>query len=70
MNFPELMFYAESEGFLPTRFGKINSIIKDIKNYPQPTIDEETFIEICNKYEIDYATLNQKELNYILSKIR
>lgn len=70
MNFPELMFYAESEGFLPTRFGKINSIIKDINDCPESAINKETFIEICNKNEIDYTTLNRKELNYILSKIR
>ena len=70
INFPETMFYAESEGILPTRLGKLNAIIKDIKNYPEPTIDETAFIYITNKHGIDYKELTQKEFNYILASIR
>lgn len=70
INFPEQMFYAESEGLLPTRLGKLNAVIKDIKRCPNPTIDEATFIEIMNKNDVDYKELTQKEFNYILTHIR
>ena len=69
INFPEMMFYAESEGLLPTRLGKINAINKEVKNYPAHTIDEDDFIYIVNKHGLNYNDLTQKELNYISFKI-
>jgi len=70
MNFPELMFMAETEGQLPTRIGRLNAIIKDIKNFPAPTIDSDTLISILNKNGIELKDLTQKEFNYILRGIR
>lgn len=70
MKIPQLFYMAESEGLLPTRLGKLNAVIKEIKNYPTPTIDEEAFVYIMNKCNLDYKSLTQKELNYILAEIR
>lgn len=70
IKFPELMYYAECEGILPTRIGKINAIIKDIKAYPEPSIDEKTFIDICNSHGIDYKDFSINEFKYILASIR
>lgn len=70
MNFAELMFYAEAEGVLPTRAGKINAIVKDIKNYPSPIIDEETFADIVESHDIRYNSLTNRELKYINSAIK
>lgn len=61
---------VESEGLLPTRLGKLNAVIKEIKSCPAPTIDEETFVYIMDKCNLDYKSLTQKELNYILAEIR
>lgn len=69
IKFSEMMFYAENEGLLPTRQGKINAIIKDVKNYPAASIDEDDFIQIVNKHGLTYKSLTQKELNYISFKI-
>ena len=39
MNFPELFYMAEAAGELPTRTGRLNAVIKDIKNVPTPTVE-------------------------------
>ncbi len=70
MDFAELMFMAEAEGYLPTRTGKINAIVKAIKNYPSPVIDESTFEAIVNHYGINPHSLTRRELNYINSAIK
>ena len=70
MNFPELMFMAEAEGQLPTRMGRLNAIIKDIKNFPAPAIDSDILISILNKNGIELKDLTQKEFDYILRGIR
>lgn len=66
MNFPELMFYAESSGDLPTRRGRLNAVIKDIKAVPTPTIDSDTLVSILTKNGIDIKDLTQEEFRYIL----
>ena len=70
MNFAELMFYTEAEGMLPTRAGKINAIVKDVRKYPSPTIDEETFSDIVESHGIRYNSLTNRELKYINSAIK
>lgn len=70
MNFPELFYMAEAEGELPTRTGRLNAVIKDIKKIPAPTIDSYTLISILNKNGIELKSLTQKEFNYILNGIR
>ena len=70
MDFAELMFMAEAEGYLPTRTGKINAIVKAIKNYPSPVIDQSVFESIVNHYGINPQSLTRRELNYINSAIK
>ena len=70
MTFPEMMFYAEAEGLLPTRAGKINAIVNDIKQYPAPEIDFPTFEMILNNYGLSYNNLTTAERRYIDAAIR
>lgn len=70
MDFAESMFMAEAEGYLPTRTGKINAIVKAIKNYPSPVIDQSVFESIVNHYGINPQSLTRRELNYINSAIK
>lgn len=68
MKFSELMFYAEAEGLLPTRAGKINAVIKDINNIPYGCeIDLE---QILNKYGLCSSELSDREIRYINASIR
>ena len=70
MKFSELMYYAETAGELPTRTGRLNAVIRDIKRIPSPTIDSDTLISILNKNGIELKDLTQKEFDYILRGIR
>lgn len=70
ITFPELCFYAEAEGLLPTHEGKINAVINDIKDYPNPTIEFREFEMILKKYGLNYERLTDQEINYINASIR
>lgn len=70
MKFAEMMFYAEAEGLLPTRAGKINAVIAAIKNYPFPEIDFLNFEKILNNYGLTYKDLTDREIRYINASIR
>ncbi len=70
MKFAEMMFYAEAEGLLPTRAGKINAVIAAIKNYPSPEIDFLNFEKILNNYGLTYKDLTDREIRYINASIR
>ena len=70
MTFPEMMFYAEAEGLLPTRAGAINAVINDIKKYPDSTINFSNFQEILEKHGLNYNTLTEKEIAYINTSIK
>ena len=70
LTFPEMMFYAEAEGLLPTRAGRINAAINDIKNYPAPTIEFSEFNEILEKHDLHYNQLTDREIRYINASIR
>lgn len=69
MDFFETMFYAEAEGLLPTRAGKINAVIKEIKNYPYSVIDKAHFETILSQYDLKYEDLSEKEIRYINASI-
>ena len=69
MTFSELMFYAETEGLLPTRAGKINAIIVAIKNYPAPEIEFEDFKKILYKHGLTYEDLTDREIKYISAAV-
>lgn len=70
MELAEMFYYAEAEGKLPTRAGKINAVIRDIKNYPAPTIEMNEFEEILNKYGLTFKMLTDREIQRINSSIR
>ena len=70
MDFAALMFMAETEGALPTRTGKINAIVKDVRKYPSTTIDKETFSDIVESHCIRYDSLTNLEWKYIFSAIK
>ncbi len=70
MKFPELFFYAEAEGLLPTRAGKINAVINDIKNYPGSEIEFSEFESILNHYGLRYEDLTDREIRHINASIR
>jgi len=70
MTFAELMFYAEAEGLLPTRAGKINAVINDIKRYPGFEIDFSEFENILKKHGLKYKDLSNREIRYINASIR
>lgn len=69
MDFSEMMFYAEAEGFLPTRMGKINAAIKDIKEYPRPWLTEDVIKEIIEKNGLHIEYLTEREIRYINASI-
>lgn len=69
ISFPEMMFYAEAEGLLPTRAGKINAVIRDIKEYPAPEIEFSEFKKILRKYGLQYEELTDREIRYINASI-
>ena len=50
ISFPEMMFYAEAEGLLPTREGKINAIIKWLRAQDGDTILAEDFYDLYHDY--------------------
>lgn len=69
LTFPETMFYAEAEGLLPTRAGKINAVINDVKNYPDSTIGFEAFKKILKNHGLRYEELTPREIRYINASI-
>ena len=69
MTFPEVMFYAEAEGLLPTRAGKINAVINAVKKYPRPEIEFSEFEKILEKHGLHYKNLSEKEIRYINASI-
>ncbi len=62
----EMLFYAESEGLLPTRLGRINSVILDIKDaakYNLAASNLEFILKQNGFYSFDELT--EKEIDYI-----
>lgn len=64
-----IYFMAEAEGLLPTRAGRINAIIQDIKDQPRTRITEAQFREIVESNGIKYSTLTDREIRYIQASI-
>ena len=69
MEFPEVMFYAEAEGLLPTKTGKINAAIKRLIADPRPEIDTEAFEEILNECGLSLTVLSERDIAYIIKKV-
>lgn len=67
----EMLFYAESEGLLPTRLGRINSVILDIKDaakYNLAASNLEFILRENGFYSLDELT--EKEIDYINRNLR
>ena len=67
----EMLFYAESEGLLPTRLGRINSVILDIKDaakYNLAASNLEFILRENGFYSFDELT--EKEVDYINRNLR
>ncbi len=67
----EMLFYAESEGLLPTRLGRINSVILDIKDAAKYNLADSNLEFILREngfYSLDELT--EKEINYINRNLR
>lgn len=59
------LYMAEADGLLPTRTGKINAVIREVKAYPSPEIELSEFKKILRKNGLRYEDLTSKEINYI-----
>lgn len=67
----EMLFYAESEGLLPTRLGRINSVILDIKDAAKYNLADSNLEFILREngfYSLDELT--DKEIDYINRNLR
>ena len=69
MTFAEMMFYAEAEGLLPTRAGKLNKTIKDVKADPRPEISLTELRWFLNKNGLEFDNLSQKEKEYLIKSL-
>ena len=69
MNFSELMFYAEANGLLPTRTGKIEAVINEMKKNYYSIMDFPVFNQILEKNGLSYDQLTDKEIQYITAKL-
>lgn len=69
MNFSELMFYAEANGLLPTRAGKIEAVINEMKKNYYSIMDFPVFNQILEKNGLSYDQLTDKEIQYITVKL-
>ena len=58
-SFPEMMFYAEAEGLLPTREGKINAIINWLKKQDGDIMFFEDFYDLCLDYDLEDVSANE-----------
>ena len=69
MNFSELMFYAEANGLLPTRTGKIEAVINEMKKNYYSIMDFPVFNQILEKNGLSYDQLTDKEIQYITANL-
>ena len=69
MDFAEMMFYAEAEGLLPTRAGKLNKTIKDVRADPRPEISLIELKQILNENGLDFDDLSQREKAYLINSL-
>jgi glycine cleavage system regulatory protein len=62
---PELFYYAESEGLLPTRQGKINAVIKEVRTYDPTNFAMNELAYLLDKHNINIESLSSQEKRYI-----
>lgn len=69
IEFPEMLYYMECEGDIPTRTGRINAAIKEIRNTPPHHISDDEFEHILNNHGLTYEELTNRELLFIVQSI-
>lgn len=69
IEFPEMLYYMECEGDMPTRTGRINAVIKEIKSTPPHHISENEFEQVLNNHGFSYEELTYQELLFIVESI-
>lgn len=69
ITFPEMLYYMECEGDMPTKTGRINAVIKEIKSTPPHHISEDEFEQILNNHDLSYEELTDRELLFIVESI-
>ena len=69
INFPEMLYYMECEGDMPTRTGRINAVIKEIKSTPPHHISDDEFEQVLNNHGLSYKELTNRELLFIVQSI-
>lgn len=69
ITFPEMLYYMECEGDMPTRTGRINTVIKEIRNTPPHHISDDEFEQILNNHGLSYEELTNRELLFIVQSI-
>lgn len=69
ITFPEMLYYMECEGDIPTRTGRINAVIKEIRNTPPHYISDDEFEQILNNHDLSYEELTNRELLFIVQSI-
>lgn len=76
IEFPEMLYYMECEGDMPTRTGRINAVIKEIRNTPPHHISDDEFEQILNNhgfsyfnYHLPYEEITNRELLFIIESI-
>jgi hypothetical protein len=69
MNLAYGLYMGEAEGYLDTRESKIQKIIREVKNYPNSSIPEDIFYQICEECGIAASTLSQAEIKRITRAI-
>jgi glycine cleavage system regulatory protein len=62
---PELFYYAESEGLLPTRQGKINAVIRKVRTYDPTNFTMNELAYLLDKHNINIESLSSQEKRYI-----
>lgn len=69
ITFPEMLYYMECEGDMPTKTGRINAVIKEIKSTPPHHISEDEFEQILNNHDLSYEELTDRDLLFIVQNI-
>ena len=69
ITFPEMLYYMECEGDVPTRTGRINAVIKEIRSTPPHHISDDEFEQVLNNHGLSYEELTNRELLFIVQSI-
>jgi len=70
MNLSYGLYMGEQEGLLDTRQGRINRLIKAVKNYDDDVVEDEVFEAMCENCGIDPDSLTSSELRHISNAIK